>query len=189
MTLHCAILYNPDKKVEHQEYLALIKHLVSVLPDSLEQKSSEGWSPLHVAVYTEQEDIISYLISIGANQRSRDRAGRNMAHSLLVHQSYHNAKNNAKQLRKILDLFDKAQLKEMMLERCTQTPGALTPLAFWMAKDAGTYRKAGIVKVLTGYSTGEELEMINGEGDLPLHVVSRHSTIRQGGKIVTQHRL
>jgi hypothetical protein len=41
-----------------------------------------------------------------------------------------------------------------------------------MAKNGGVYKKADIVEVLTSYSLGEELEMINGEGDLPLHVVS-----------------
>jgi hypothetical protein len=92
-------LYNPDRKEDHPEYLALIKHLISVLPDSLEQKSSEGWTPLHLA-------------------------------------------------------------------------GALTPLAYWMAKNNGNHKKSDIVEILTSYSSGEELEMINGEGDLPLHVVS-----------------
>jgi hypothetical protein len=165
-------LYNPDKKNPHPEYLELIKHLVSVLPDSLEEKSSEGWTPLHIAVYAQREDVVSYLISIGANQRSRDKAGRNMAHSMVVHQSYRSAKNDSKQLKKLLQLFDKAALKEMLLERCNQTPGALTPLAYWMAKNGGNEKRAGIVKALTKYSSGEELEMINGEGDLPLHVVS-----------------
>jgi hypothetical protein len=170
-------LYNPDKKTAHPEYLALIKHLVSVLPESLEQKSSEGWSPLHVAVYAQREDVVSYLISVGANQRSRDKAGRNMAHSMLVnlHDGYNSAKNDAEELKKILDLFDIAALKEMLLERCTKNPGALTPLAYWMARYRGNYKDSHIVEVLTSYSSGEELEMINGEGDLPLHVVSTQS--------------
>jgi hypothetical protein len=175
LTLHCAILYNPDKEKEHPEYLALIKHLVSVVPDCLEQKSSEGWTPLHLAAYMHREDVVSYLISVGANQRSRDKAGRNMAHSMLVDQGYQTARNDekdAKELKQLLELFDKAALKEMLLERCSQAPGALTPLAYWMAKNGGDYKKADVVEVLTSYSSGEELEMINGEGDLPLHVVS-----------------
>jgi len=168
-------LYNPDREKEHPEYLALIKHLVSVVPDCLEQKSSEGWTPLHLAAYMHREDVVSYLISVGANQRSRDKAGRNMAHSMLVHQGYRIAGNDerdARVLKQLLELFDKSVLKEMLLERCSQAPGALTPLAYWMAKNGGVYKKADIVEVLTSYSSGEELEMINGEGDLPLHVVS-----------------
>jgi ankyrin repeat protein len=165
-------LHNPNKKNEHPEYLALIKHIVSVLPDSLEQKTSEGWTPLHLAVYIHREDVVSYLISIGANQRSRDRAGRNIAHSVLVSQNHSAARTKAKEIKKLLELFDKDALKEMLLERCNQAPGALTPLAYWMARNNGSYKKDKVVKVLTSYSSGEELEMINGEGDLPLHVVS-----------------
>jgi hypothetical protein len=164
-------LYNPDKKKEHPEYLALIKHFVSITPDSLEQKSSDGWTPLHLAAYMHREDVVAYLISIGANQRSRDKAGRNMAHSMLVHQGYRTARTDAEELEKLLKLFDKSALKEMLLERCSQAPGALTPLAYWMAKNGGSYKKADIVELLTSYSSGEELEMINGEGDLPLHIV------------------
>ena len=98
-----------------------------------------------------------------------------MAHSMLVHQGYRIAGNDerdAKKLKQLLELFDKSVLKEMLLERCSQAPGALTPLAYWMARNSGVYKKADIVEVLTSYSSGEELEMINGEGDLPLHVVS-----------------
>jgi ankyrin repeat protein len=172
-------LSNPDRKKTHPEYLALIKHLVSVLPDSVEQKSSEGWTALHVAVCIDREDVISYLLTIGANQRSRDKAGRNMAHSMVVHQmanwygnSYHFVRKEAEKVKKLLELFDKDAIKEMLLERCNQAPGALTPLAYWMAKNGGSYKKSDIVEILTSYSSGEELEMINGEGDLPLHVVS-----------------
>jgi hypothetical protein len=165
-------LYNPDKKQDHPEYLALIKHLLSVAPESLEQKSSEGWTPLHLASHMHREDVVSYLISIGANQRSRDKVGRNMAHSMLVQQGFRNAWTDVETLKQLLELFDKAALKEMLLERCNQAPGALTPLAYWMAKKDGSYKKADIVEILTSYSSGEELEMINGEGDLPLHVVS-----------------
>jgi ankyrin repeat protein len=164
-------LYNPNKKNEHPEYLALIKHIVSILPDSLEQKTSEGWTPLHLAVYIHREDVVSYLISIGANQRSRDKAGRNMAHSMLVSQNHARVRTKAKEIKELLELFDKDALKEMLLERCNQAPGALTPLAYWMAKNNGSYKKDKVVKVVTSYSSGEELEMINGEGDLPLHVV------------------
>jgi Ankyrin repeat len=183
-------LYNPDKEKEHPEYFALIKHLVAVVPESLEQKSSEGWTPLHLAAYMHREDVVSYLISVGANQRSRDKAGRNMVHSMLVHQGYRTARTDekdTKELKSHLELFDRAALKEMLLERCSQAPGALTPLAYWMAKNGGNYKKADVVEMLTSYSSGEELEMINGEGDLPLHVVGplQPPTLLNRGRKVT----
>lgn len=72
----------------------------------------------------------------------------------------------------MIELFDKHLIREMMVERCTLAPGSLTPLANWMARNMGSYKKTDIAAILAEYSTGEDLEMINGEGDLPLHVVS-----------------
>ncbi|TAQ87996.1 hypothetical protein B7494_g3670 [Chlorociboria aeruginascens] len=108
LVLHSAILYDPQKKEDIPNYLALIKYIVS----------------------------------------------------------------DVEQLQSMIHLFDKEAIKEMLLERCADSPGALTPLALWMAKNAGQQlnMKFGIVKELCKYSTGEELQMINGEGDLPLHV-------------------
>jgi len=169
LALHCAILWSPDKE-QSDTYLALIKHLVSVQPESLEKKSSQGWTPLALAVWQRQEEVVSYLISVGANQRSRDRLNRNMVHSMVVYRSYH-AKSGTKKLQRMIELFDKDAVKEMLLERCNESPGALTPLAYWMARNNGTYKKSDFIEILAKYSSGEELEMINGEGDLPLHVV------------------
>lgn len=93
-----------------------------------------------------------------------------MVHSMVVYRSY-NAKNGTKKLQRMIDLFDKNGVKEMLLERCNESPGALTPLAYWMARNNGGYKKSDFIEILAKYSSGEELEMINGEGDLPLHVV------------------
>lgn len=174
LTLHCAILYNiyeDQKSPKNHEYLALLKHLVAVLPESLEQKSSEGWTPLQVALFTEREEPIKYLISVGANQRHRDKRGRNMIHTMVASRCG-KAKTDAEKLQALLNLFSKSSLKEMFVERCSETPGALTPLALWLARNGGGYKDPDFVKVLCNHSTGEDLEVINGEGDLPLHVVS-----------------
>jgi ankyrin repeat protein len=148
----------------------LVKHLVSVHPDYLEQKSSEGFTPLQVAVHANRLSIVSYLISCGANQRHRDKFGRNLVHSLLVYPKTGNVKDDVEILQNMLEEFDKEAVKEMLVERAAVQPGALTPLAYWMARNT-QYKKADIIEALSKYSSGEELEMINGEGDLPLHVV------------------
>jgi hypothetical protein len=93
-----------------------------------------------------------------------------MVHSLLVHPKTWDVKNDVEILNDMLKEFDKESVKEMLVERAVVQPGALTPLAYWMAKNT-QYKKADIIEVLSKYSSGEELEMINGEGDLPLHVV------------------
>ena len=172
-------MHNPLGTSYTPEYLALIRHLVSVVPECLEQKSSEGWTPLHVAIYTQHEEIVSYLISVGADQRARDKLGRNAVHALLAHHRY-GAKTGRKQLESLIKHFDQAGIKDMLLERCTNSPGALTPLAYWLAQNNGSYKKPHIIEILSRFSTGEDLEMINGEGDLPLHVA-----VKQGLSSIT----
>ncbi|KAH7360980.1 ankyrin repeat-containing domain protein [Rhexocercosporidium sp. MPI-PUGE-AT-0058] len=175
LVLHCAILFNPAKDQDKSKYLALIKHLVSVAPESIEQKSSEGLTPLHLAVLAHQPEVIKFLLSEGANQRHRDKAGRNVVHHILASKNNTQANTNAENIQQLIRLFDKSAVEEMLLERCTERPGALTPLAYFMSKNSGTYRKPDVVSVLSKYSNGEDLAMINGEGDLPLHVA-----IKQG---------
>lgn len=93
-----------------------------------------------------------------------------MVHSMVVYRSY-NAKSGTKKFQRMIELFDEDGVKDMLLERCNESPGALTPLAYWMARNNGGYKKSDFIEILAKYSSGEELEMINGEGDLPLHVV------------------
>jgi hypothetical protein len=93
-----------------------------------------------------------------------------MVHSLLVYPKLLDVKNDVEVLNDMLKEFDKEAVKEMLVERAAVQPGALTPLAYWMARNT-QYKKADIIEALSKYSSGEELEMINGEGDLPLHVV------------------
>ena len=94
-----------------------------------------------------------------------------MVHSLVCYQQG-GARTDAEELESLISLFDKEKVKEMMLERCTAAPGALTPLAYWMAGNINDQlRSKDFIKTLTEYGSGQELEMINGEGDLPLHVV------------------
>lgn len=171
LTLHCAILYNPDKAINTPKYIALLKHLIAVSPDSLEQKSSEGFTPLQLALFTQREDTVEYFISIGANQRHRDKSGRNMLHTMVAYRQ-NGAKTDAKKLQALLNLFDSSNFPEMLVERCADGgSGALTPLALWLKRDNGNYDYTDFLRVLCQYSNGGELEMINGEGDLPLHVV------------------
>lgn len=154
------------------KYIALLEHILSVSPDLLEKKSSEGYTPLQVAVLGRRLETVKYLISKGANQRHRDKAGRNMMHSLVVAIWGGHARNDAGLFKSIVECFDKKKVQEMFTERCTVSPGALTPLGLWFHWHGREHKRDDIVSILTEYSTGEDLEMINGEGDLPLHIVS-----------------
>jgi ankyrin repeat protein len=174
LTLHCAILYNPQKESDAPKYLALIKHLLDVSPESLEQKSSEGFTPLQLAVFAQREDIIEYLIANGANQRHRDKIGRNMLHCMVTPRTG-GLRTDPKKLQSMIDLFDMKNIQEMFLERVSTRAGAQTPLALWMHRNGGHHPDPEFLEVLFTYSSGEDLEMIDGEGDLPLHLVGHPS--------------
>jgi hypothetical protein len=143
-----------------------------------------GWTPLQTAVFIQRPDVVSYLLSVGANQRHRDNADRNMLHTMLTFPT-DDAKTKADKLQEMISCFDKEAVKEMFLERCTLEPGALTPLALWMAKNRGIYKKTDIIEVLSRYSTGEDLTMINGEGDLPLHVAIKQQLSSISSYLIT----
>ncbi|KAH8602501.1 hypothetical protein B0O99DRAFT_606743 [Bisporella sp. PMI_857] len=169
LTLHCAILHTPVGDSQLAHHLGLIRHLLAVMPNALEKKSSEGWTPLQLAVWTQREDVISHLLSIGANQRHRDKLGRNLMH-VMLERRYGKAELVETKFRALIGLFEKNDVTEMLTERCTISPGALSPLAYWMSHSSGSRIDLDIMKILAEYSNGEDLEMINGEGDLPLHV-------------------
>ncbi|ESZ92311.1 hypothetical protein SBOR_7302 [Sclerotinia borealis F-4128] len=169
LLLHVAILHRPQTDEDKVKHLILVKHLVSVLPESvLSLKSSGGYTPLHLAVSRHDIPIIEYLLSVGASPRSRDRKNRNIMHTL-AGDATSVTDETISRLESIIKLFHKRDIQEMLLERADEYPSALTPLALWMSKSSG-YDSEDVLEVLLKYSTGEELEMINGEGDLPLHV-------------------
>ncbi|PQE10383.1 ankyrin repeat protein [Rutstroemia sp. NJR-2017a WRK4] len=164
LLLHSAIMYTPGKDEDPNKHLNLVKHIVSVSPESMiSHKSPIGYSPLHLAVSKNNVPIIKYLLSVGASPRSRDHMNRNIIHTFVA-----NIQNEPQKLDEFLQLFDKKDVEEMMLERCNDYPSALTPMALWLQSNNAT--KPDVLEVMMKYSTGEELEMINGEGDLPLHV-------------------
>ncbi|RDL39383.1 uncharacterized protein BP5553_03723 [Venustampulla echinocandica] len=182
LVLHAAILHKVAKD-ETDKHLALIKHLISIAPEALEQKTIEGWTPLHQAVWLDREDLVAYFLSLGANQRQRDKRGRNMIHSMVTAkwETNSNPKTDIQKLQCMLELFDKEAVKAMLVERGTTDSGAYTPLASWMAMNTN-YKKSDFMAVLSRYSSGEELEMINGEGELPLHVA-----VKQGFGDIISH--
>ncbi len=143
------------------------------MPESLEHKSVHGWTPLHLAVAVRRPEIVELLMAAGANQRARDKCGRNVIHIM--------AGSDPEILRKMISLFDKAHVKEMFLEKCNQGESfsQLAPLSYWMVKNAQNSdwnsinpdQKLEVIKVFAEHSQADDMELINGEGDLPLHQV------------------
>jgi ankyrin repeat protein len=203
LAVHCAVLWNPTKEDENdhkdpEEYVSLVKYLLEVMPETLDLKSAQGYTPLHLAVSHLRHDIVKLLISKGANQRIRDSRSRNIVHNLLVkitNISFNDnstSQTNAENIGRILALLDKEQVKEMLLERCSTSANspASTPLAYYLSHINYNHRNADVMKLLVEYSGGDDLELINGEGDLPLHTVrSKPHPINRSLILTLTHRL
>jgi ankyrin repeat protein len=178
-------MWNPPPE-KNEEYVALVKYIIYAMPTALEHKSTQGFTPLHLAVTVRRPEIVELLISAGANQRVCDRHGRNILHNMLVplvasDLAWHSTMSlfSPVRLRELFQLLDRSHIKEMLLERCTLGPhfSSLTPQAYWLKKNTSTHgrtshMKPDVIKILTEYSGGEDMDLINGEGDLPLHQVS-----------------
>lgn len=171
---HMAILSykNQPKKTD----LALLQHLLSVDPDSLDRRTIiQGMTPLHIAIKIERADIVSFLIAQGADQRSRDKENRNCIHHMLVpcNNSFSlQSRSDAAPLRQLIDLFDPSVVKELLLSR--QKPGNQTPLTLWLHGNQH-HLDSDIIEILESFSSGEDLDIIDDTGDLPLHIAIKKS--------------
>ena len=163
-----------DKKT-----LELIKYILEALPQSIDVKSAAGHTPLSLAFSLRRLEAAETLIAAGANQTTRDNSLKN-----LIHQILHSIDDDTKVLRNFIQLVDKRILKGMFLERCTEGPGATTPLAYWLLN--APRAKAVVLEVILEYSEGEDLMLMDRSGQLPLHqAIKAHS--HQLAKVMIQH--
>jgi len=176
LVLHCAIMWSPAVPASFPQYIALLKYLINTDPSLLEQRSVGGFTPLHLSCTLKHDFIISLLLDSGANPRARDSAGKNILHHLL--HTFFSA-DDAPKLRDILALFKPSDIASMLLER---NAAGLTPLASW--QNGSTTDSLAIVSQLTAHAAGQNLTVMNGAGDLPVHVA-----IKQGRALQVRHFL
>lgn len=152
-----------------KQSLELIKGILETLPQSIAVKSTDGYTPLSLAFSLRRLDIARALIVAGADQTTRDNSQKN-----LVHQVLQNIDDNARVLQKFIKLVDRRLLKAMFLERCTDGPGATTPLAYWLLNPQRA--RVEVLEVILEHSEGEDLLLMDRSGQLPLHqAIKAHS--------------
>lgn len=155
--------------------------MISALPQSLETKSILGHTPLALAFHRGRIDVAKTLIEAGANQSTRDYMGRNILH-LAIRDIRNSCRVDMKTIRSLLNLIDKRVLGSLFLERCQQGPGGLTPLARWFWQNTAalryniydTKRSLEALQTILEFSNGEELIMMDGSGQFPLHQVIKN---------------
>ena len=167
--VHCCIAGEYTAEADE-----LLRYLLQSMPESLEAKSAEGYTPLHVAFELYREDWARLLVQqqAGADQTCRDKSGKNILHSLL--DRHIDEDKEVDELKRMLDLIDKRVLSTLFLERST---GSLTPLQYWLNNNRGGKVEDSVLKVILDYGGGKELSFISGEGDTPLHTAVKRANL------------
>ena len=167
LALHCAVMSeksSPD----------LIKYLIQAVPGSLESKSASGHTSLSLAFSLGKLEAVETLIAAGADQTTQDLIGRNILHLALCGVDGQ-TRSDIGNLRGLIQLTNKRILSGLFLERCQEGPGALTPLARWLLDLQPRYswharvEPAAALEALSEFISREQLCMMDGSGQLPLH--------------------
>jgi ankyrin repeat protein len=175
LLLHCVILGKTNNAS-----LKLLKHLCKSHPQALEHRSATGMTPLQLAFRLHRVEMIKILLEAGAQQTCRDNVGNNLIHTILADCNNPDEDKLAR-IRELLGLIDTRLLASLFKERTTESPGAATPLARWIHSSNINYSdydnkgNTGVLDIILAFSKGEDLSIISGEGDTPLHVATRHS--------------
>ncbi|CAA9958257.1 Ankyrin repeat protein [Pyrenophora teres f. maculata] len=174
LLLHCVVLGKT-----REESLDSLRYLCKRYPEALEHRSANGMTPLHLAFRLYRVDMIPILLEAGAQQTCRNNVGANIVHSILESAFLPDDKK-LDRIRKLFGLVDPRLIASLLTERTTEAPGAATPLARWMHSFRPQYSSSvaeghdRVLKVILDFSKGEDLGIISGEGDTPVHVAARY---------------
>jgi ankyrin repeat protein len=172
LALHAAVMEVAPKEDDSTKRIEMV---LSRFPRALDRKSSKGITALELAFSLRRIPAARYLIKEGADLTLRDKASRNVLHYILRPRDNEVIPSLAT-LKEMLDLIDKRLLKPMFLERCSLEPTSLTPLAYWLHGDLGRCGNRSdelpeLLNAILDYSGNEVLELMDGAGDYPLHVL------------------
>jgi ankyrin repeat protein len=174
LLIHCVILNKTDDNSLH-----MLRQLCKTHPKALHHRSSSGMTPLQLAFSLHRVEMIKILLEAGVDQTCRNNDGANIVHSLLSRNFIRLDMGDLDRIRELLGLIDPRLLPSLFLEQTTEGPGAATPLAHWIHQ---CIREGGcndewlvkFVRLILEFSKGEDLGIVNGEGDTPLHAAVRY---------------
>ncbi|KAJ5371091.1 uncharacterized protein N7496_007183 [Penicillium cataractarum] len=181
LVLHCAVMSRPCEESER-----LVQYLADHHPECLEVKSSEGHTPLALAISYHRLSFARILIKAGANQAARDTEGCNLLHLVLCSLSGSTARH-ADKISQLIDLMDKDHVSNMLTQRAGE--GSRTPFARWLHKypnfdfsveiqpkvpnlpsDQESISSITKLFLTLGTSTNHKfLELLDGAGNTPVH--------------------
>jgi ankyrin repeat protein len=177
LLIHCVVLSKTN-----EDSLELLRLLCKTYPEGLHHRSSKGLTPLQLAFSLHRVEMVKVMLEAGADQTCRNNAGDNIVHALLNTNST-SIDKDLPLISELLSLIDPRLLASLFAERTTDEPGAATPLARWLFACVkpdpwGGNRNAQdpekFVLAVLQFSKGEDLGIVNGEGDTPLHAAVRY---------------
>ncbi|KAJ4286829.1 hypothetical protein N0V90_013081 [Kalmusia sp. IMI 367209] len=171
LALHCAVMAEP-----RAESSKLIKYLIETMPESLETKSADGYTPLALAFSLHRLDAAKILIDAGADQTARDSSGANIIDLFLVSAYQNHYVSDKEYIKCFFSLIDKRLISSFLTERTTAFPGSLTPIAHWMHRvpywNYNENTDDQVLRTLLDFASPTNykfLELLDGSGDTPLH--------------------
>ncbi|KAF5575373.1 ankyrin repeat [Fusarium pseudocircinatum] len=182
LVIHCAVMAEPS-----QEAKELLQYLVEACPSSLERRDSDGNTPLLNACILGRRQAVETLIGANADQATKNYKGENVLHALLRY------KSGPSRLEAILELFDQDLLRNHISQQRQSLQGkANTPLHSWISKMANdgssnslsAFEQKEMLTLLLRYTSGKELELLNCEGNTPLHTAVEKEYITITGVLV-----
>ncbi|CVL06999.1 related to ankyrin repeat protein [Fusarium mangiferae] len=182
LVIHCAVMAEPN-----QEAKELLQYLVKACPSSLERRDSDGNTPLLNACILGRRQAVETLIGANADQATKNYKGENVLHALLRY------KSDPSRLEAILKLFDQDLLRNHISQQHQSLQGkANTPLHSWISKMANdgssnslsASEQKEMLTLLLRYTSGKELELLNCEGNTPLHTAVQKENITITGVLV-----
>jgi ankyrin repeat protein len=176
LLMHCVVLGKTN-----EDSLQLLRTLCSKQPQALHHRSASGLTPLHLAFRLHRVEMIKVLLEAGAEQTCRNNIGDNIVHSILNHTSLGSDKD-VDRVCELFKLIDPRLLLSLFTERSTDQPGASTPLARYVhSMKPDVYNPSvgndKLLRLLLEFSKGEDLGIVNGEGDTPLHAATRYGNV------------
>jgi ankyrin repeat protein len=177
LLMHCVVLGKTN-----DASLQLLRYICKSHPETLHHRSASGMTPLHLAFRLHRVEMIKVLLEAGAEQTCRNNAGDNIIHAILNHGQLASDKDMVR-VRELFKLIDPRLLASLFTERTTDEPGAATPLARCIRHMRSNYDddtlpgRDELLRILLEVSKGEDLGIINGEGDTPLHVAVRYRAV------------
>jgi ankyrin repeat protein len=176
LLVHCVVLGKTN-----EDSLRLLRTLCSSQHQALHHRSASGLTPLHLAFRLHRVEMIKVLLETGAEQTCRNNIGDNIVHSILNHTSLGSDKD-VDRVRELFHLIDPRLLPSLFTERSTDQPGASTPLARFVHSMKPDFYNPSVgndklLRLLLEFSKGEDLGIVNGEGDTPLHAAVRYGNV------------